>query len=115
MILFAYNKYSWAFVDVGKADFAPFADSGGAYILIFRGYIASDAEFCLRSARGDNLLCHFDIAIWRFDEELRLMFASSTTLQAFDCSCALRLLYGEITIEGEGLTTQPRSHNCHNN
>ena len=109
------NENRRSLVDVGQTHLAPLGNRSCTDILIVGGDVARYAEASLRTARGENLLCQLGVAVGCFDKELRLVLARSSTLQSFDCACAVGLLDGEIAIEGKRLSAQSRCHHRHNN
>ena len=92
----------------------PFTDRPGPDILAFARDVGRNAETRLRAAGAENVLHHLVVAIRRLDEELRLMLVVDALLQLPELPGAFLRLDGQIAVEGETLSVEPRSHHGKN-
>ena len=82
MNLFIKEKYAGRFGEVGFAA-APFVERQGADIFFVAGDAHGDAQARLRVAEANAVVYHFVVAIGRFDENLRLVFAVYALFEMF--------------------------------
>ena len=88
----------------------PFFDGFGLDIFTLASDIGRDAKLGLWTAILHDVLHHLVVAIRGLDEELRLVFGIDATFQRLDALDAFTRLDRQITMEGEALSVEARTH-----
>lgn len=93
-------------MNVGLGLFAPFVDRSGTNQLIGLQQVSSHGQASLRTTSSQKIIEQLQVAIRRFNKNLRLMFALSPAFEMADSFVAVGLFDRQISIEGERLPVE---------